>query len=57
MKEYEITTRTKYSKATFLTEGKNVKSALKNLINRSADFQYSCEHCDDKLRITIKLLK
>lgn len=58
MKEYEIVTRNFWKgklggMSTFLTEGRTIKSALRNLINRSGDFRLVTEN-EKKIRIEIK---
>lgn len=59
MADYEIVTRDYYknrlgSMSTFLTKGKNIKTALRNLVNRSSDFDMFKNN--NKLRITIKVI-
>ncbi len=59
MKEFEITTKTKYCKHIFLTKAKNGKLALRNLMTHSSDFK-SIEDWDDEadiMKITIKRQK
>ena len=59
MNDYEIITRTYWkrkpigAKSTFLTRGKNIKSALRNLINRSWDFKTIIKD-EKEIQITIK---
>ena len=55
MKEFEVITRPKEGgKLTFLTQGRKGKSAIRNLIHRSADFNMFDY---DEMTITVKLLK
>jgi len=56
MNEYEIITKNKFGKSTFLTKGRSPKSALRNLINRSADFKMLSKD-NTTLNIIIKILK
>ena len=53
--DYEIITRVRNGcKLTFLTRAKNLKGALRNLINRSHDFEYISEHYTKQI-IDIKI--
>ena len=62
MKNYEIITKTYWegkpigSKSTFLTIGKNIKEALSNLVNRSADFEMVSRE-ERRIQIRIKEIK
>lgn len=59
MKDYEIITRTYWEgrplggKSTFLTRAGNIKEALSNLVNRSADFEMT-QKGKGRIQITVK---
>ena len=56
MKEFEIKTMdSEGSELTFLTKAKNIPGALRNLINRSADFTMVEDH--EEITIKVKEVK